>query len=173
MKPLCVISCPIDTLSGYGSRSRDFVKALIQLKGKEWDNKIIPQKWGDCPWNFFSQDDPLRKIFILSNKIPKQPDIWIQISVPNEFQPIGRFNIGVTAGIETTIFPASFIEGFNRMNLNLVSSNHSKNVALSCQFEKRDKQTNQATGVLKCEKPIEILFEGLDLDKYYKKPANS
>ena len=43
MKPLCVVSCPIDTFSGYGARSRDFVKALIQSKGEEWDIKIIPQ----------------------------------------------------------------------------------------------------------------------------------
>ena len=28
MKPLCVVSCPIDTFSGYGARSRDFVKDL-------------------------------------------------------------------------------------------------------------------------------------------------
>ena len=25
-KPLAVVSCPIDTYSGYGARSRDFVK---------------------------------------------------------------------------------------------------------------------------------------------------
>ena len=40
MKPLCVISCPIDTFSGYGARSRDFVKVLIKVKGEEWDIKI-------------------------------------------------------------------------------------------------------------------------------------
>jgi hypothetical protein len=35
----------------------------------------------------------------------------MQITVPNEFQPVGKYNIGVTAGIETTIVPANFIEG--------------------------------------------------------------
>ena len=42
MKPTCVVSCPIDTFSGYGARSRDFVKSLIEAKDKEWDIKIIP-----------------------------------------------------------------------------------------------------------------------------------
>ena len=42
MKPLCVVSCPIDTFSGYGARSRDFVKGLIQSKDKEWDIKMVP-----------------------------------------------------------------------------------------------------------------------------------
>ena len=166
MKPLCVVSCPIDTFSGYGARSRDFVKALIQLKDKEWDIKILPQRWGDCPWNFLDQDDSLRSYFI--GKLETQPDIWFQITVPNEFTPVGKYNIGVTAGIETTLMPSSFVEGFNRMNINLVSSNHSKHVALNSQFEKVDKNTKQKVGVLKCEKPVEVLFEGLNLDKYFK-----
>ena len=170
MKPLCVVSCPIDTFSGYGARSRDFVKGLIQSKGEEWDIKIMPQRWGDCPWNFLSKADPLRQRFI--SQLPQQPDIWMQITVPNEFQPVGKYNIGVSAGIETTIFPGEFLEGFNRMNLNLVSSKHSKDVALSTQFEKRDQQ-QKVVGIIKCEKPVEVLFEGLDLEKYNKKPQNS
>jgi glycosyltransferase involved in cell wall biosynthesis len=170
MKPLCVVSCPIDTFSGYGARARDFVKALIQLKDKEWDIKILPQRWGDCPWNYLSKDDPLRLKFIQGGQ--QQPDIWIQITVPNEFQPIGKFNIGVTAGIETTVFPKEFLDGFNRMNLNLVSSNHSKQVALSTEFTEQDKN-QQVIGTTKCEKPVEVLFEGLDLDKYFKKPQDS
>ena len=62
MKPLCVVSCPIDTFSGYGARSRDFVKALIQSKEKNGTLKL-PQRWGDCPWNFLSQDDPLTTFY--------------------------------------------------------------------------------------------------------------
>ena len=170
MKPLCVVSCPIDTFSGYGARSRDFIKSLIESKDKEWDIKIMPQKWGDCPWNFLSQDNPLRQRFI--GGLNQQPDIWIQITVPNEFQAVGKYNIGVSAGIETNIYPGEFIEGSNRMNLNLVSSNHSKQVALSTQFEKRDNK-GIVVGTVKLEKPIEVLFEGLDLDKYYKKPPSS
>jgi glycosyltransferase involved in cell wall biosynthesis len=172
-KPLCVVSCPIDTFSGYGARSRDFVKALIQEKDQEWDIKILPQRWGDCPWNFLDKDDPIKSRFIPGLDPNRQPDVWMQITVPNEFQPVGKFNIGVTAGIETTIFPGEFLEGMNRMNLNLVSSEHSKQVAIATQFEKKDKNTNQTVGVLKLEKPIEVLFEGLDLDKYYKNPQNS
>jgi glycosyltransferase involved in cell wall biosynthesis len=173
MKPICVVSCPIDTFSGYGARSRDFVKALIKIKGKEWDIKLLSQRWGECPWNFLSQDDPLRKRFIEGIGPNNRPDVWIQITVPNEFQPMGNFNIGVSAGIETTIYPAPFIEGNNKMDLNLVSSNHSKNVAKNSNFEKKDNQTQQVLSVIKQEKPIEVLFEGLDLTKYNKNPQNS
>ena len=170
MKPLCVVSCPIDTFSGYGARSRDFVKSLIKEKDSEWDIKIMPQRWGDTPWNFLSKDDPLKQRFI--GNLQQQPDIWMQITVPNEFQAVGKFNIGVSAGIETTIYPAEFIEGSNKMNLNLVSSQHSKNVAQQSQFEKKNEQ-GQVERIIKLEKPIEVLFEGLDLDKYYKNTKKS
>jgi glycosyltransferase involved in cell wall biosynthesis len=172
MKPVCVVSCPIDTFSGYGARSRDFVKSLIQLKDKEWDIKIMPQRWGETPWNYLSSDDPLRKRFI--DGLDKQPDIWIQITIPSEFQTVGKhYNIGVSAGIETNIYPGEFLEGNNKMNLNLVSSNHSKNIILNSSFEKRDKNTDEPLGDLKNERPVEVLFEGLDLEKYNKNPQNS
>jgi len=131
----------------------------------------MPQRWGDCPWNFLSKDDPIRQRFI--GQLERKPDIWMQITIPSEFQPVGQFNIGISAGIESTVYPADFIEGSNRMNLNLVSSEHSKQVALNCNFERRNKQTNEVEGIVKLEKPIEVLFEGLDLTKYNKKPQNS
>jgi glycosyltransferase involved in cell wall biosynthesis len=58
------------------------------------------------------------------------------------------------------------------MNLNLVSSLHSKRVAIQTQFEKKNQQ-GQVIEAVKLNKPIEVLFEGLDLDKYYKKPKKS
>jgi hypothetical protein len=56
-KPLCVISCPIDTFSGYGARSRDVVKALYELKKEEWDIKVLPQRWGSTPWGYIDQHE--------------------------------------------------------------------------------------------------------------------
>jgi hypothetical protein len=41
MKQYCVISCPIDTYSGYGSRARDLVKAIYELKKDDWEIQII------------------------------------------------------------------------------------------------------------------------------------
>ena len=54
-KPLFFISCPIDTYSGYGARSRDLVRAIIQLD--KYDVKILPQMWGNTPWGFIN-DNP-------------------------------------------------------------------------------------------------------------------
>ena len=139
MKPLCVVSCPIDTFSGYGARARDFVKSLIQSKGEEWDIKIMPQRWGDCPWNFLSKDNPLRKRFI-PPKLQQQPDIWFQITIPNEFQPVGKYNVGITAGLETTACPPEWIEGLNRMNLNIVPAKFIKETLNRMVFDKHNDQ---------------------------------
>jgi glycosyltransferase involved in cell wall biosynthesis len=174
MKPVCVVSCPIDTFSGYGARSRDFVNALIKVKGEEWDVKIMPQRWGECPWNYLPQDDPLRERFIQGIDQNNRPEIWMQITVPNEFQPMGSvYNVGVSAGIESNIYPGDWIEGSNRMNLNLLSSKHSKDVLTNTQLEKRDNKTQQPIGTVKFDGISEILFEGVDLNNYYKNPAKS
>jgi glycosyltransferase involved in cell wall biosynthesis len=168
MKPLFVVSCPIDTFSGYGARSRDIVISLI--KSNKYDVKILPQRWGSTPFGFLKADNPdhkLMKDYILQdNQLPKQPDVWMQITVPNEFQPVGKYNIGVTAGIETTLCDADWIEGVNRMNLTLVSSEHAKSVFKNSRFEKRSTQTQQLEGIVELNAPVEVLFEGADLNKY-------
>lgn len=172
-KPLCIVSCPIDTYSGYGARARDFVKSLIKIKGEEWNIKIISQRWGQTPFGALDTNIPEeedlknRIISSLTMNVPKRPEVWIQITVPNEFQPIGMFNIGITAGIETTVCDPSWIEGCNRMDLNLISSEHSKKVFENSKFEQKT-PSGQLVNVVELKKPLEILFEGADLNKYFK-----
>ena len=172
-KLVCIVSCPIDTVSGYGARSRDFVKSLIKLKGEEWDIQLLSQRWGQTPFGALNtgheSDTDLKSRIIgtLTMSVPRQPDVWIQITVPNEFQPIGKFSIGMTAGIETTLCDASWIEGLNRMDLNIVSSEHSKKVFHSSAFEKKN-QMGQTVEKIELKKPLEVLFEGADLNKYFK-----
>ena len=174
MKQLCVFSAPPDTYSGYGARARDFIKAVYELKKDEWDIKILPQRWGSTPWGFIEDNKEewgwMQEMIIKDGKVERQPDVWFQITVPNEFQPVGKVNIGVTAGIETTVCDPEFVIGCNRMDLTLVSSNHAKKVLQSSTFEQRDKRTNALVSVIKLEKPVEVLFEGVDLNKYFYIP---
>jgi len=113
MKPTLIISCPIDTYSGYGARGRDVAKAAIELD--RYDVKILAQRWGGTPWGFI-EDHPewefLNKHMFQPepNKQYPKPDIWMQITIPNEFMPQGHYNIGVTAGIESTVAPADWVQ---------------------------------------------------------------
>jgi len=170
MKQYCVISCPIDTYSGYGSRSRDFVKALYELKKEEWEIEILPQRWGSTPWSYIADNQEewgwIVPLLNTTGQLKKQPDFWCQVTVPNEFQAIGKFNVGLTAGIETTLCHASWIDGVNRMNLTLVSSQHAKNVFEQSAFTENNQQ-GQKVREIKLERPVEILFEGADLNKYF------
>jgi hypothetical protein len=170
-KPLCIVSSPVDTFSGYGARSRDFIKSLIKAKGDKWDIKLLSQRWGSTPFGFLNEEIEEEKD-LLNRIIPAmtvQPDAWFQITVPNEFQKVGKYvNIGVTAGIETTICDPSWIEGCNRMDLTLVSSQHAKTVFENSQFEQKDSTTNKTTAIIKLTSPVEVLFEGVDLNKYFK-----
>jgi len=167
MKPSFVISCPIDTYSGYGARSRDLVKAIIETN--KYDVKILPQRWGATPWNFIEDHKDewgfLQPHILTEPKLTKQPEIWAQITIPNEFQPVGKYNIGITAGIETTAVKGEWIEGCNRMNLVITSSEFAKKTFESMNYEIKNQQ-GQLQGNLKLTTPIEVLFEGANTDLY-------
>lgn len=169
MKNTFVISCPIQTYSGYGARSRDVVKSIIE--SDKYDVKIMPQRWGNTSWGFIEDHEEWHflKPYLLpiGSRLSEKPNIWAQITVPNEFTPIGDYNIGFTAGIETDTCAPQWIEGMNRMDLNIVSSNHSKSVFENTKFEVKDQNTKQTTGELKLQKPVEVLFEGVNLDTYF------
>jgi glycosyltransferase involved in cell wall biosynthesis len=166
-KPRFVISCPFDTYSGYGARSRDIVKAIIQTN--KYNVELLSQKWGETSWGFCKENPEWG--FLLNHLATQdwnqsKPDIWMQITIPNEFQPVGKYNIGLTAGIESTACKGEWVEGLNRMDINWVSSNHAKTVFERAMFDKMDPRTKRKSGTLKLEKPIEVIFEGVNLDIY-------
>jgi glycosyltransferase involved in cell wall biosynthesis len=164
-KPVFVISCPYDTYSGYGARSRDIVKAIINTN--RYDVKLLPQRWGSTSFNFCTDHPEWSYLNDLTiTKMETKPDVWMQITIPNEFQPVGKYNIGCTAGIEATICKPEWIEGLNRMDVNWVSSTFAKGVFESVNYEKRNKQTQELEKIIKVEKPIEVIFEGANLDVY-------
>jgi hypothetical protein len=174
MKPLFIISCPVDTYSGYGARSRDIVKSIIELD--KYDVKILPQRWGNTPWGFIEDHSEWEfltpHLLPPGNHLPSKPQIWAQITVPNEFQPVGEYNIGITAGIETTVCAPQWIEGLNRMDLNLVSSTHSQTVFKDSKFTKEGPDGTKL-GEVFLKKPVEVLIEGADLTTYFPSKEKS
>ena len=170
MKPLWLVTSPVATRSGYGAHSRDICRALIKLD--RYDVKIWNVRWGNTPVNALHTDDPNDKIIIdrliPTPDLPKQPELHIHIVVPNEFQPIAKYNIGITAGLEMSVVPPKWLEGMNRMNMNIVPATFVKKVMEDCKFDIHDDKTNSKVGELKSEKPIEVLFEGADTNIYKK-----
>ena len=166
-KPSFYISCPFDTYSGYGARARDIVKSIIDLD--KYDVKLLSQRWGNTPFGFTTDHkewEYLNELRVQGVAQGQKPDIWMQITIPSEFQPVGKYNIGCTAGIESTGCDHTWIEGLNRMDMNFVSSKHSKKVFTEVGFEQRDQQGRTTGHVLKLTKPIEVVFEGYNEDVY-------
>jgi len=166
-----VVSAPADTYSGYGARSRDLIRALINLD--KYDVKILSQRWGNTRFGYLKDHKEKEISSRIIDKVEVQPDIWMQITVPNEFQAMGKYNIGVTAGIETTLCHGNWLEGCNRMNLVLTSSEHSKKVFQETVYDKVNNNTKHSEGTIKLTTPIEILLEGADLNKYFPTKVDS
>ena len=162
MKPTLVFQAPVATRSGYGDHARDLLHSLYKLD--KFDIKVISTRWGNTPMDALNYDKPFHK-WIVDSIIPKieqKPDIYIQVTVPNEFQPLGFYNIGITAAIETTHSPLDWIHGCNRMDLIIVPSEHSKKSLVDSVYNEQDKQSGQLIAQHRIQKPVEILFEGFD-----------
>jgi glycosyltransferase involved in cell wall biosynthesis len=95
-----------------------------------------------------------------------QPDFYVQVTVPNEFQTLGKINIGVTAGIETTVAPKNWIDGCNKMDMVITTSEFSKDVLLSTVYNENDNVTGKLIKQYRIEKPLLVLFEGVDTSIY-------
>ncbi len=161
-KPFLLYQAPVATRSGYGDHARDLLKSFKDLD--YYDIKIVSTRWGNTPMDQLNPTDEFHQ-WVLDNivtEIHQQPDVYVQLTVPNEFQTIGKFNIGVTAGIETTIIPKDWVDGCNRMDLVITTSNHSKAGITGTQWTERDKDTQQILKEHRVSKPVEVLFEGTE-----------
>ena len=175
MKKVMLICAPVTSRSGYGDHARDLVRAFI--KHDKFDVKILDVPWGETPRNALDGklDKNIIDCILPEPKMNQQPDVYVDIRIPNEFQTYGKFNIGITAGIETTAVSNKWIEGCNKMDLVIVPSEHSKSGFVSALYEKMQQMPDgqqQKIGELKLEKPIEVLFEGSD-ENIYKPIDNS
>ena len=171
-KPFLLFRGPVKSMSGYGAHSRDILESLYSMN--LFDIKIDSCIWGSTPLTALSNDNHFHN-WIESNILDRleiRPDIYVQVTVPNEFMSVGLFNIGITAGIETTIAPKDWIDGCNKMDLVLVTSEFSKNVLLSTVYDEVEQNTNRLIQKLRIIKPIEVLFEGVNNEIFNDRYGN-
>ena len=162
MKPTLVFQAPVATRSGYGDHARDLLHSLYKLD--KFEIKVISTRWGNTPMDALNYDKPFHK-WVVDSIVPQitdKPDVYIQVTVPNEFQPLGNYNIGITAAIETTHSPLDWVHGCNRMDLIIVPSEHSKKSLVDSVYNEQDKTTGNLVAQHKIQKPIQVLFEGFN-----------
>jgi glycosyltransferase involved in cell wall biosynthesis len=173
IKPTLLFRGPVKTRSGYGAHSRDLLESLHKMDA--FDIKIDSCGWGNTPMSAL-EDDNLFHQWIESNiatTLTEVPDVYVQVTVPNEFRRMGKFNIGVTAGIETTVAPKEWVDGCNQMDLIIATSIFSRDVLLSTVYNENERNTGKLIKQFKIEKPIEVLFEGVNTNIYNDKQDES
>jgi glycosyltransferase involved in cell wall biosynthesis len=165
-KPRLLFRGPVETRSGYGSHSRDILESLRTMD--MFDISVDSCNWGVTPLtaledgNEFHQWIKQRKV----SSIDAQPDVYVSVTISNEFRRVGKFNIGITAGIETTVAGKDLIDGCNNMDLVIVPSNFTKDVYFQSVYNETENGTGRLIKQHKIVKPMEVLFEGADTKIY-------
>ena len=174
MKRNVLMIAPFNTRSGYGDHARSLFYSIMDRE--DLDIKCLDVKWGNTPRNHLRSEVPRHKkllgTFVTQEQIQGQPDILIDIRIPNEFANGAKINIGITAGVETDVVSPEFLDGMNRMNFNLVPSKFTAETFNRCTYDRMEDLPNgekRKSGEVKNEKPISVLFEGVDTNVYCPK----
>ena len=104
MKKQVLMCAPFNTRSGYGDHARSIFYSIMDREDLEI--KCVDVRWGSTPRNHLDPKIPKHKKLLdtfIDGKNIQQPDIYIDIRIPNEFQTPGKINIGITAGVEADI----------------------------------------------------------------------
>ena len=170
MKHKVVMTAPFNTRSGYGDHARSIFYSIMDRD--DLDIKCIDTKWGETPRNHLRPEVPRHKklldVISVDTNLQFQPDLYIDIRIPNEFATVGKYNLGITAGVETDIVSPEFIDGANKMNMNLVPSKFTKDTFANTVYDKAQEVNGQRqkVGEHRLTKPLEVLSEGIDTDVY-------
>lgn len=166
-RPLCLIEAPINCRSGYSTHSRLILRSLMAMN--KFEIAVFPTRWGNTPMNVLDPNKPEDKeiLDLFRQGLNQEPDLHIQISIPSEFQRKGKKFLGITAGTEASIAPMNFITGCNVPDLVIVPSNFTKEVLQGTKYDKKNEQ-GQIVETIQVTKPIEVLWEGLDLNIFQK-----
>ena len=165
-KPTLLFRGPVETRSGYGSHARDVLECLHKMD--MFEISVDSCMWGVTPMTALDESNEFHnwikeKMVTSFNGVP---DIYVSVTISNEFQRVGRFNIGVTAGIETTVAGKDLIDGCNNMDLVIVPSTFTRDVYFQTVYNENEKDSGRLLKQHKLSKPIEVLFEGADTSIY-------
>jgi hypothetical protein len=165
-RPILLFRGPVETRSGYGSHARDVLESLYKMD--MFDISVDSCNWGVTPMNALQDDNEFHQ-WIKEHKVTSlnsQPDIYVSVTISNEFQRIGKFNVGVTAGVETTVVGKDLVDGCNAMDLIIVPSTFTRDSFYNTVYNETEQSTNRLIKQFRVNKTIEVLFEGVNTNIY-------
>ncbi len=167
-----LVRAPALVNCGYGVHSRQIIDSLIRNPNYDLYLESVP--WGVCAF-LIDDTEEIRNLKQLSQKyiITKQQggdkdwDIFVSVTIPNEFERRGHFNVGVTAGAETDRISFEWIQKCNEMDWIVVPSKHTLHTFSSSAYAVENKQTGEK-GEARIVKPISLIPEYTDTDLFKK-----
>ena len=164
MKKKIFVRGPVLSQSGYGEQSRFALRAL-RSREDLFDIYVSPITWGNTGWIWEKSefrnwlDERIGETQVLMQNKQLQPDISLQITIPNEFKKMCPVNIGYTAGMEASIVAGEWLQAGNeQVEKILVTSKHSKDSYENTQVQATNNQTGEVVNY-KLETPIEVVHE--------------
>lgn len=126
-KKSVLLRAPAMTNSGYGVHSRQIFKYLKSREDFDVNVQLLP--WGNTQWHINHKfcGGLIGEIMNCSNVKNTPYDVTFQLQLPHEWDTkLGRYNIGITAGVETDRCHPDWINAINKMDLVIVPSQHTK-----------------------------------------------
>ena len=163
MKKKIFVRGPVLSQSGYGEQSRFAVRAL-RSREDLFDIYIQPIPWGQTGWVWENtemrqwMDERINETGQLMQRKELEPDISLQITIPNEFQKMCPVNIGYTAGIETNKVAPQWLQKGNEMDKILVVSEHAKETYVNTVYEAQNSETGEVFPY-SLQTPVDVVWE--------------
>jgi len=166
-----LIRAPILTNSGYGCHSREIFKALVE--DPMFDVSVESINWGHC--SFLTDDSAqtksikqhVEKRMVEKHQGMNKYDLFVHVTIPNEFEKLGTINIGVTAGIEVDRVSHVWVQKCQEMDLIIVPSEHSKNTLCNTEVGWENPNTHER-GACRLQRPVFVCPEGVDTSTFHK-----
>ena len=154
MKANIIFRAPVYSQSGYGAHSRDIIMSL--WNSQKFNISLLPTGWGSTSVSLSSLSLKEKEAlnFMANNKLHQDISfIFVHVGIPSEFQKIGHYNVGITAGLEADKIPKDWVDSCNNIDLIIVPSNFVKTVFIN-------------SGVTTS---IEVIEEGVNTDIFNEK----
>jgi len=148
-----IIRASAYTRSGYGAHARDIIKALWE--SNLFNIRLIPTGWGSTSMTDV-MDITMMDILSLcvrNEEVVLEDSIFVHLGIPTEFQKLGKYNVGITAGIECDSRSPEWVKGCNTMDLVVVPSTFMKSVFV---------RSGVTTNVVVCPEGVDISIFNID-----------
>lgn len=161
MRKRILVKGPVMSRSGYGEQCRFALRALRSQEDL-FDIYVENISWGNTGWiNDDTEErewyDELFKKTVFHKQKKGTFDISLQVTIPNEWTKLAPYNVGYTAGIETTKVAAKWIENSYLMDRIIVVSNHAKQVYESTTYPAQNNATGEVIENWKVQTPIDVV----------------